>query len=119
MDSPKEKLPEKLNLDPIEVYQRVLEIQQKKQKKIPIRQIEKQCADFFMSYPVIVDKALEGTLDMAMFHKMVLKAQAVKDGKLDKAKTEIEVGQNLAKKFMYPHLTAEQKNIVKEACCRK
>ena len=110
-----ERLPKKLQLEPKEVYRRILEIQKMKRDKIPIKDIEKNSADFFMSYPVIVDKALEGTLDMQMFRTMVKNAQAVHEGKQDKYQTELEVGQKLAEKFMYPKISSRQKNAVEKA----
>lgn len=114
-ENKRERLPQKLHLEPKEVYRRILEIKKMKSDKIPIDEIEKKTADFFMSYPVIVDKALDGTLDMQLFRRMVQNAQAVHEGRQDKYQTELEMGEELAEKFMYPKITPQQRNAIKKA----
>lgn len=115
MSDQMEKMPEKLDLEPMEVYRRVREIQKMKKAKIPVRVIEKRCADFFMSYPIIVDKTLDGTLDTKLFYKMATNAQAVRNGTQQRYATELKIGEELAEKFMFPNMTAEQKETVKQA----
>ena len=105
----------RVDLEPKEVYRTVLTVQTKLKKGTPRLALEKDYAMFYMSYPLIMDKALDGTLDMKEFARMVKQAQAVRDGKQTLEETSLAVGKELAKKYVLPKLNNEYKAVVEKA----
>ena len=96
-----------LNILKNKIKETQLKIDELKEKNLDEVEIElyflENEEDFYGEYPYLIKKLIKGG-NLDFLDKMISNLQKVEDGEQSLASTELKLGEELAEKYLYPHV---------------
>tara|TARA_B100001093_G_scaffold482408_1_gene514023 strand:- start:517 stop:837 length:321 start_codon:yes stop_codon:yes gene_type:complete len=96
-----------LNILKDKIKETQLKIDELKEKNLDEVEIElyflENEEDFYGEYPYLIKKLIKGG-NLDFLDKMISNLQKVEDGEQSLASTELKLGEELAEKYLYPHV---------------
>jgi hypothetical protein len=87
-------------MKPDEIYEAVCSIMEDK-KSMTLQHLEIKWKEFMNEYPMIFLSVTQNDVDKDILKNMIEKLKKIEDSSMSKEAAELEIGDNLAKRYIY------------------